>query len=341
MLPGSVLTKKDTRPIVLYLRSFQDDSKIRLRARTANGRTLPERLLKIPFEEVVTDHLWGYGPVLAIGDPRTKSKRAPLGAARDYADDSTWQQKVIELMQEAALIVVIAGGTKGLAWEIDTIAKQGALWKLVVLLPPVGMQEVQSRWQELVSHVSNNALPTQIDFARARAVMFPKGTTAVIAGEKGTDWTYEAVLDQAALMIMSERDSVLPSTQSSQSLSGTRRIRPVLGAVWSDLTSMMGAGLLIAAWFFVTGIKEFQKDYSRPYASAGYQRDRFVEEAMGGCRRANPQLSAEELTNYCSCFANDLADVITLKEQDDIDSDGTQTRIKSIASACAEKTLGK
>jgi hypothetical protein len=114
MLPGSALMKKDTRPAVLYLRSFHDDSRIKVRARAANGRILPERLVKIPFEEVVTDHLWGYGPVLAIGNPQTKSKRAPLGAARDYADDSSWQQKVTELMHKAAMIVVVAGGTEGL-----------------------------------------------------------------------------------------------------------------------------------------------------------------------------------------------------------------------------------
>jgi hypothetical protein len=337
MLPGSALTKKDTRPIVLYLRSFQDDSKIKLRARAANGRTLPERLLKIPFEEVVTDHLWGYGPVLAIGDPRTKSKRAPLGAARDYADDSTWQQKVIELIQEAALIVVIAGGTKGLAWEIDTIVKHGALWKLVVLLPPVGIRDLQSRWQELASHVSNTALPTQVDFARARAAIFPKGTAAIIAGEKETDWTYEAVLDQAALVITNEHEAALPTAHSSQSRSGTRRIHPVLGAVVSDLASMMGAVLLIAAWFFLTAIKEDR----RPYASAGYQRDKFVEEVMEGCRRANPQLPAKRLTDYCGCFTDGMADVLTLGELREIESDRTQERAKSIASACSEKMLGK
>lgn len=37
-----------------------------------------ERLVKISFEELVTDHLWGYGPVVAIGDPRAKCK-ATLG----------------------------------------------------------------------------------------------------------------------------------------------------------------------------------------------------------------------------------------------------------------------
>jgi hypothetical protein len=115
MLPGSALVKKDIRPIVLFLRSFEDDSGIKLRARATNGRILPERLIRISFEEIVTDHLWGYGPVLAIGNPRAKSEATPLGAARDYVGDSDWQQKVIELVHKAAMIVVVAGRTEGLA----------------------------------------------------------------------------------------------------------------------------------------------------------------------------------------------------------------------------------
>jgi hypothetical protein len=37
MLPGSALMKRDSRPIVLYLRSFHDDSQIKLRARAATA----------------------------------------------------------------------------------------------------------------------------------------------------------------------------------------------------------------------------------------------------------------------------------------------------------------
>ena len=42
MLPGSAVVKQDARPLVLYLRSFQDDGRIKMRARTANGRILPK-----------------------------------------------------------------------------------------------------------------------------------------------------------------------------------------------------------------------------------------------------------------------------------------------------------
>jgi hypothetical protein len=72
-------------------------------------------------------------------------------------------------------------------------------WKLVLLLPPVGVRELQARWQALAMHVGSNVLPAQIDFARSRAVIFPKRQAALITGKKRNDWTYEAVLDEAAL----------------------------------------------------------------------------------------------------------------------------------------------
>ena len=59
---------------MLYLRSFHDDSKLKIRARAANGRTVLEKFVRVTFEEVVTDHLWNYGPVLAIGNPKTQTE---------------------------------------------------------------------------------------------------------------------------------------------------------------------------------------------------------------------------------------------------------------------------
>jgi hypothetical protein len=343
MLPGSALTRKDTRPIVLYLRSFHDDTKIKLRARATNGRILPERLLKIPFEEVVTDHLWGYGPVLAIGDPRTKSKPLPLGAARDYVDDSTWEQKVIELMRDAAMVVVVAGGTQGLAWEIDTIVEHGLLGKLVLLLPPVGVQELQARLQALTSHTNSNVLPTEIDFVRSRAVIFPKGRAALIAANASNDWTYEAVLDEAALMIQRERDAVISTSQSAHRLSRAGRVGLIVRAVASDGASMMGAALIAVLFVVALGGQQYYESVARPYASAGYQRDEFVEEIVKRCRDINPRIAAERLANYCTCIGNDSADVLTLEDlQKDLQNDGAvRAKLKSVAGACFKKTLGR
>jgi hypothetical protein len=56
------------RPPVLYLRSFGDDT-FKLRARSTNGRIWLKALWRLRFEEVLVDHMFRYGPVVAIGRP--------------------------------------------------------------------------------------------------------------------------------------------------------------------------------------------------------------------------------------------------------------------------------
>jgi hypothetical protein len=140
MLPGSELARKEHRAIVLYLRSFGDDT-IKVRARATDGRIFLERFLRISFEELVTDHLWRFGPVVAIGNPQTRDQLAPLGAARDYESDATWQQKAASLMQGAALIVAVLGETPGFLWEIERIVTLGFTSKLLLVLPPPWTQK--------------------------------------------------------------------------------------------------------------------------------------------------------------------------------------------------------
>jgi hypothetical protein len=201
LLPAAELGKKNPRPPVLYLRSFHDD-KIKMRARAANGRSNLERVLKIRFEEVITDHLWRYGPVVAIGKPG--EKLPPLGAARDYVSDEHWQQKVEQLMLAASLIVIVLGRTEGLAWELGKIIELRLVRKLVVLFPPTSVGELQLRWDALRVHAERAglAVPHSIELQRTRAIVFPAPQRAhAIVSKKANDWTYETVLDAAAELV--------------------------------------------------------------------------------------------------------------------------------------------
>ena len=182
---------------MLYLRSFHDDSKIKLRARATDGRILLERLVKISFEELVTNHLWGYGPVLAIGNPRTKGN---LWAARDYLTDESWQQTARDLMRQGSMIIAIAAATPGLAWEIGTLVELGFMPKFALLLPPLRSRELEARWQFLLGSALGSRLPTQIDLSAYAPSCFQ---TAIRFDRrnKRNEWTYEAVLDEAALVI--------------------------------------------------------------------------------------------------------------------------------------------
>jgi hypothetical protein len=203
LVPANELRKTQHRPLILFLRSFIDD-KLKMRARAANGRSWVERFTKITFEEVLVDHFWRYGPVVAVGRPG--EKLPPLGAPRDYLPDKTWQEQVETLMVEAALIVVVLGRTeksKGLALEVSTIMKRGLTPRLIVVIPPIKEADLRLRWNSLVDLLENIDgagseinLPRDVDVNHLRAVV-TLGADKVygIAAKKGNDWSYEAALD--------------------------------------------------------------------------------------------------------------------------------------------------
>jgi hypothetical protein len=206
LLPAKELRKKQHRPIVLYLRSFFDDQ-LKMRARAANGRSWLERIVKVTFEEVLVDHLWRYGPVVAVGKPG--DKLPPLGAARDYLPDESWQQKVEQLMNEADIIVTVLGRTEGLAWEITKVIELGLLSKLIFVLPPRPEAALRIRWDYLCDivnkikgEVGGIKLPHDVDLKRLRAIASPEADKVFgITAEKRDDWTYETVLDACVELI--------------------------------------------------------------------------------------------------------------------------------------------
>ncbi|HSP28523.1 MAG TPA: hypothetical protein VLN74_08240, partial [Ilumatobacteraceae bacterium] len=109
--------RRDPRPPVLYLRSFDDDA-VPLPIIASARRPLFE-FFSIrgadPFEECVAWELDSYGPVIAVGKPG--GSLASLGAAREHLADDTWRDEVAERMNSAGWIVLAPGETAGLAWE--------------------------------------------------------------------------------------------------------------------------------------------------------------------------------------------------------------------------------
>lgn len=106
--PGSPIF--DSKPDVLYLRSFQDDTS-GLRKIVFSGLTTEE--------EQLADVLRPFGDMIAIGRP---GEPLPLpGAARIYASDAEWQSVVLERMRVAPLVVIRAGNGPGLLWECEQV----------------------------------------------------------------------------------------------------------------------------------------------------------------------------------------------------------------------------
>lgn len=114
----SKLAKSEKNPI-LYLRSFRDDKN-----EDDSRRTLRT------FEEDLTSVLKFVGPVVAIG--QIYDDISPLGATRVYIKTEEWKENVKSLMQFSQLIVIHAGTSKSLLWEIKTAIKTVEPKKLLI-----------------------------------------------------------------------------------------------------------------------------------------------------------------------------------------------------------------
>ncbi len=113
----------DKRLPVVLLRPFRDDT-----AKTETSWFKRRRV-----EEVVVETAKGYGPVIAIGAPE-ENELPRLGAARAYIPgDNAWSAVALEWMQASRMIVMMAGQSPGLMWELDRIIQLGLLGKLVVV----------------------------------------------------------------------------------------------------------------------------------------------------------------------------------------------------------------
>ena len=138
------LQEADPRPPVLLLRSFHDEGLMIARiTQSAKGGT---QYAMVRLEEAVADQFAPYGPLVAIGKP---GETLPTeGAARNYYSDAEWQEAVAKWMDEAQMIVLIPGLTKGLGWELEAIERHGHISKLVVMMPAT-----VGGWSQLIETV--------------------------------------------------------------------------------------------------------------------------------------------------------------------------------------------
>lgn len=135
-LAGQEAVALDKRPPILILRSFRDDEILvegGALVVQAEATEKDQRDKKHTLEEELATALSGRGPVIALGIPG--EKMTPLGAARDYASANDWQNAIRQMMRDAQAIVVIAGTSPGLGWELAEIRQHGFLTKTIVTVP--------------------------------------------------------------------------------------------------------------------------------------------------------------------------------------------------------------
>lgn len=112
---ASETLKSDRRPPTLYLRSFAGEADTNFE--------------EVALAEVVAE----IGPMVAIGRPG--DELPPLGATRDYLPDRDWKAHVQHLMDQSSLVILVAGETDGLTWELSECYRRIKHNRLLVMVP--------------------------------------------------------------------------------------------------------------------------------------------------------------------------------------------------------------
>jgi len=118
-------------------------------------------------EQILARELRRCGPVIAIGRP---DERLPeLGAARIYASNDRWRDKIADVAHVSQLVVCATGTSEGLAWELSHMIATEPPEKLVLWAHPrlMGLDEAgrEAEWTRFLAslgHLFPKPLPERL-----------------------------------------------------------------------------------------------------------------------------------------------------------------------------------
>lgn len=162
----------DRRRPILFLRSFKDDTAIT----NVTGADEPVREDYLDrLEDVLAKIAGQYGPVIAVGQPGMLPKS---GAARAYYAGDDWRGAVATWMDQSLFVVMIAGYTKGVRWELDTAIARGHARKLILVFPPDD-PHFEARWAWVRDRFASTSTATEMDLVNRH------GAVAMHLGQDG------------------------------------------------------------------------------------------------------------------------------------------------------------
>jgi hypothetical protein len=209
---GDELMASDRRRPVLLLRSFADES-MSIADAPSFVLTWSQMSSLARMEESIADQLRPFGPLIAIGKPGESLPR--LGASRNYYSDADWQAAALELMREALLIVVIAGVSPGLRWELEAIARAGHQSKLLVLMPEPHRRR---RWQVIADELRDvpgfDALPREVPKGLLCLHAGPSVGSTLLSALRSGKIDYDTAIQFAIYGLLRARSAETPARKS-------------------------------------------------------------------------------------------------------------------------------
>ena len=139
---------------------------------------------------------------MAIGKP---CERLPqLGAHRLYVGDADWQQVVTSYITRAEPIILIAGKTTWVQWELSNIAALGCLNRLLIVFTRSTDTERTARWQNLKLALDGtpwSVAADAVDITGALAIFVRNESFVVIKSRAAHESDYQAVLRVATYLM--------------------------------------------------------------------------------------------------------------------------------------------
>jgi hypothetical protein len=209
---------RSERPHVLYLRPFQADSEQLIsRVLSAFRRFYAGFYAPPSGEEKLASQFESIGPMIAIGKPG--ERLATLGAARLYVSDAEWQQTVERLTTDAVLVIIRAGLSQGLLWEIEQIVGHSEPSR-ILLIAPLKSKKQDESFAEKFRAASSGIFPRPLP---------PSIKNACFVGFS-PDWR-PLLMDSSARLIFDRRAAVICLGGEE----GHRREIAALSSVFSPL----------------------------------------------------------------------------------------------------------
>jgi hypothetical protein len=218
-LSADELMTTDRRRPVLLLRSFGDEQ-----MSVAERPTWGQAASLARMEESIADQLRRFGPLIAIGKPGEVLPE--LGASRNYYSDEEWRAAALGLMQDALLIVVIAGITAGLRWELEAIARIGHQAKLLILMP---QPQRRRRWETLIEEMRGvpgfDALPPDVPDGLLSVHAGPGVGCTLLSARQSGRIDYDAAIRYAIYgMLCASGDANVPAEAAADQAALAERV---------------------------------------------------------------------------------------------------------------------